>query len=558
MENEKKVLVVCAGCGKEIDIKEAFKFESDYYCDKCEKESFVLSEYSKEVIKLSEAKYLKGVGYVKESEVQFYVKCDECGEYCLQLEATRTRDGKILCEECLLNSYHFCGECEEWVPEDEYNIHEDTCNSCYEERENGIDRILGYHEFSNWRERKAPGDKYQTLLFGFELEVENNSYDYSNEYLAKKVRREFGDLVITAHDGSLDSGFEIISHPMNLNFIYSVKDTIKSALELLQKHTTSENGTCGFHIHINRRFLGATKDIQNETIDKLYLIMETFKDELVKFSRRNANSLTRWSSFLLDKAESSEIKNKLALKNIKDIKERNNGTRYMALNICNRKTVEFRLFRGTLDFTTFMAAFELIYNLVKFAKKSLDKLEGLTWDQLTTANNVIYLPEYVASKNIKSDVILKDYTQEYEAEIYEKYRKQIEEVERINAVANDKIDLLISKFDEVVRPILTTDFDVRRDLLFNYEKLKTFRDLLDRVDGEETIVEVKEGVADWSNFPDEEGINYLLTEIVRSFIVLAFEEKKTIGDMDKIVYRIVDDIYEEIDLRLNMVRDYLA
>lgn len=79
--------------------------------------------------------------------------------------------------------------------------------------------------------------------------------------------------------------------------------------------------------------------------------------------------------------------------------------RYRALNLSNSQTVEFRIFKGTLDFTTFMAAMELVDNIVDIAKK--DNIDGLTWnDIIVHAGN--HIVDYANNKNIKqTDTLLK-------------------------------------------------------------------------------------------------------------------------------------------------------
>ena len=54
---------------------------------------------------------------------------------------------------------------------------------------------------------------------------------------------------------------------------------------------------------------------------------------------------------------------------VKDVYGKSNGTRYQAVNFENRNTVEFRLFRGTLNFSTFMATLEIVDALVHWARQ---------------------------------------------------------------------------------------------------------------------------------------------------------------------------------------------
>lgn len=76
----------------------------------------------------------------------------------------------------------------------------------------------------------------------------------------------------------------------------------------------------------------------------------------------------------------------------------------MALNLTNNGTIEFRLFRGTLDYVTFMATLELVDNIVDIARSG--KIEGLKWNDIVTYHGE-YIQTYVSNKNIvNTDTVL--------------------------------------------------------------------------------------------------------------------------------------------------------
>ena len=43
--------------------------------------------------------------------------------------------------------------------------------------------------------------------------------------------------------------------------------------------------------------------------------------------------------------------------------------RYHAINLTNRNTIEFRMFRGTLNIETFFATLQLVDNIVRYVKE---------------------------------------------------------------------------------------------------------------------------------------------------------------------------------------------
>jgi hypothetical protein len=62
------------------------------------------------------------------------------------------------------------------------------------------------------------------------------------------------------------------------------------------------------------------------------------------------------------------------------------GDRYQAVNLCNRRTVEFRIFRGSLNYRAVMAAVQFCHALLSFA-------ETASASGLTTAAFIAFLAQ---------------------------------------------------------------------------------------------------------------------------------------------------------------------
>ena len=77
--------------------------------------------------------------------------------------------------------------------------------------------------------------------------------------------------------------------------------------------------------------------------------------------------------------------------------------RYVAVNLENYSTIEFRLFRGTLCYKTFIATLQLIYEICRFAIQTNDKsMEGLSWSEfvLKIPPDKTELIEYLKTKRL--------------------------------------------------------------------------------------------------------------------------------------------------------------
>ena len=148
------------------------------------------------------------------------------------------------------------------------------------------------------------------------------------------------------HDGSLDDGLEIVTHPMTLSYHMSEmpwQAVIAKARQL--GYTSHQSGTCGLHVHVNRSSLGDTYQQQDDTSARILFLVETFWHELLRFSRRTQSQLNRWAARYGRKDEPKDV-----LKSAEG-----SYNRYTCVNLVPHSTIEFRLFRGTLKYNTIIA-----------------------------------------------------------------------------------------------------------------------------------------------------------------------------------------------------------
>ena len=98
----------------------------------------------------------------------------------------------------------------------------------------------------------------------------------------------------------------------------------------------------------------------------------------------------------------------------KEILEKAKGSytsRYVAVNLKNYYTIEFRLFRGTLKYNTFIATLQMVQKICDVAlSMSQEELENLSWSEfvsnITEPQLIQYLKErrlYVNEKIIETE-----------------------------------------------------------------------------------------------------------------------------------------------------------
>lgn len=308
-------------------------------------------------------------------------RCQECDEYFSRGDPD-ARWG--YCPSCAKH-YFCCENCDEVLHEDNYGA-DGLCQTCFEGgRHDGA--LREYHDTPDFVFH--PNERH-SLYFGVELETDEYR-DRDEAILALSALSEDEQLFYLSEDNSLSNGIEIISQPCTLGFH---RDSFPWAkiVEIVTNHggRSHDTETCGLHIHFSRDFF----DHKHSDLYQVRLIylFEKFWAELVKFSRRAGEQwlhyACRYGYPMFDKPA------KLKVHELK-----HNFYRNQAVNITNRKTVEIRLFRGSLNVETILATIELVDFLVRLVRNTATKkLQVLAWTELVTLvdhEQYRYLPNYL-------------------------------------------------------------------------------------------------------------------------------------------------------------------
>ena len=155
-----------------------------------------------------------------------------------------------------------------------------------------------------------------------------------------------------------------------------------------RSHQTS---TCGLHIHVNRDSLGLDRDEQDEVISRILYFVEHHWNEILKFSRRSEYTMNRWAA---------RYGYENSPKAIMDKAKKNYG-RYVAVNLCNYHTIEFRLFRGTLKHNTLIATLELVNKICELAVlMDDDEIAKLSWSEFVAGITEPELIQYLKERSL--------------------------------------------------------------------------------------------------------------------------------------------------------------
>ena len=365
-------------------------------------------------------------------------KCALCGEEHSMLECY-TFDGKELCRSCYESKTTTCEVCGEriWLDDAETDGYTTLCHSCYDEYytycENcgrlvhisdayypdGGDDAYCCRCANNLRSSRQAikcysykprplfyGDDSERF-FGVELEMDEGGESNSNATTIMNIANEESENVYCKHDGSLDDGFEIVTHPMTLRYhINSMpwKEILEKAVEL--GYRSHQAGTCGLHVHVNRDTFGVTEEEQEAAIARVLFFVENHWNELLKFSRRTRSQMEHWAARYGRKDNPKE--------QIEHAKS-NFSDRYRAVNLTNQNTIEFRMFRGSLRRNTLVATLQLVNEICELAGfLSDEEMANLTWTDFCARIGNLSYPELVEYLKIRRLYVCEPVTAEEE------------------------------------------------------------------------------------------------------------------------------------------------
>lgn len=323
----------CTDCGELLFISEAIRIDGDWYCQGCT------------------------------------TTCDYCGCIIPIQDSYKAEDSDYdYCYACYMEETYRCDDCGRRFRYDD-SLHEVNdrwyCDGCYDDHRPVIE---SYHTQKDYGDIQFYGDESRrdALFMGFELEVDSDQR-FNREEVAGELKDRFGDFFAYEEDGSLMRGFEIISQPASLSYHLSMMPKYASAFEYLLENGVKSHdvGTCGLHIHLDRKYFG---DKEDSSIAKMLYIFEKFRPELMTFSRRNEGQLSDWARSRKQNYSSNAGWIKKAVLEGRSYSSYQN--RYYAVNLTNDNTIEIRMWRGSLNPQTFEATLKFTARLAELCKNT--------------------------------------------------------------------------------------------------------------------------------------------------------------------------------------------
>lgn len=196
--------------------------------------------------------------------------------------------------------------------------------------------------------------------YGVELEIDASDSHFREARAVEAVttRHEW----YCKHDGSLNAGFECVSHPLSWSYwcgnnLLDWCDTVRKA-----GYTSWDTATCGMHVHVSRTA------VNDQTLSVLLYFFSLNRGKILRVSRRrNLAAMNRWARVPHGRDTADHVAKTMP--------------RYFAINTLPRDTVEFRMFHGTLDPAAIRRNLAFVVAAVDFAKTRPVNVRrrGLTW-----------------------------------------------------------------------------------------------------------------------------------------------------------------------------------
>lgn len=275
--------------------------------------------------------------------------CDHCSVWFPRSLQYTVEGGETVCGSCLTDeNYRYSDRQECWVHPDEWD--DDYHNWDRDDDDDDHERILDeydwnvlntYNEFKR-ASNEQPDPKRKGLYLGVELEMEGIDSVRAVRDILKE--HKFG---IVKRDGSLDYGYEVNTVPASMAYHTGSESPWRAMLKaaLAGGSRSYNTSTCGLHIHASRRALSIL------TIGKTVVFVNC--DHNANFMRAIAGRGLREHEYCATNPN-------------KKITSVMGEGKYEAVNLCHHATIEFRIFKGTLKYSSVMRCIEFVHALLNY------------------------------------------------------------------------------------------------------------------------------------------------------------------------------------------------
>lgn len=241
-----------------------------------------------------------------------------------------------------------------YMPAIDATNHPTRCATCAQESKYRV------QSYSNREANDYRPERNVAIKFGIELEV-GCDRGFRRAACTKTMIDAIGtdQYVVLKEDGSISEcyGFEVVTRPDCPSVHKRIWANALAVPEVRQQMSSWTNGKCGIHIHVSRR------PLSDLWVGRMLVLINADKMQPVvhAVAGRSSSSYTKY------------IK-----KNLTDATPDNRSCdRYEALNTSGDHTIEFRIFRGTLEPAGFMKNIEFVEAVLAYCKPASRSLRDI-------------------------------------------------------------------------------------------------------------------------------------------------------------------------------------
>ena len=262
---------------------------------------------------------------------------------------------------------------------------------------NCIKGIVGEYGDKQYVELRCRNEQTKTR-YGFELETElkRDADSYDTVY---HINDQIGDLIKIKHDGSLDTGFEIVSHILTFKKFCSVKNRFNKAFkDAINDGCFSKRAeSTGLHVHISRE---GFKDYEH--LARFCQAWYVDKEFTRYVAQRDFGQYREWNTMI---SSDKEYFKKFLCGDM--YKTWSRSARYNIVNLNNEQTVEIRIFKGILSIEFVSYAIELC-ELIKNYTAEHEQIKRMEMIKYIIKNSTRKLKEFVKFYLIKDKVAIRE------------------------------------------------------------------------------------------------------------------------------------------------------
>ena len=269
----------------------------------------------------------------------------------------------------------------------EQAVHVDSLDNYYFDEDEGVyytdEAHFNNSIIQNYGKTALPfvssGKKDYYIGIELEMEKEDSTLKERNDIIVSVLNNNdnnnFSNLLDWKKDGSLEKGVEMVTAPISIDIF---QEKIIPVIEKLKAagFTSEQGGRCGNHIHISKNVFS------EEAQSRLVLIYAKFEKQIKILSRRGTNN--SYCKDVLENVASLEVENSMQVAD-----RQKNKSKCTAINFSNKNTIEFRVFRGTMNTNILIANIQLVQLLADWSRKNLTVYDILNLNINDFKNEII-------------------------------------------------------------------------------------------------------------------------------------------------------------------------